>query len=386
LSDIKLLVILLINMLCIMPTLSQNNTIGSNNIMVDLLITSSEKKGYDVYLDNIYIGSDGQSGDELDGNYRLLVTGNMNHSIIADDEIYSYGLSNCYIPAGAPFIISIDSTNMNLGPSNKEQHIESPIQSYAAPQELAANQQFEPIKNDHPSTQLDSNVPPLIDSLTPDMQEPQQIGATINWRAQASDPEGDPIYYKFLIKGPGTGEKWETVQVWSSNNMYSWKTKEGDIGKSYISVQIRDGKHADTSSMDDMKNSTGYEINGEQLASLNIQVVNDVYTNEDRRIYYCQEGKYYYIRNRLSLTGPDLDKVAKVKYILPQSFPNPEQVSEDPSTNFETWILTWGRFNGIAIITTKSGQQFEIPYSISFKDKVERAKAQGITLIQNCEG
>jgi len=380
LSEIRLLAIFLICILGITLAFSEENALDLNSIMVDLLITSSEKEGYDVYLDDAYIGSDGHNGDELDGDYRLSVTGNMNHSVVADDGIYTYGLSNFYIRPGTPFVISIDSPQMKLGPSKKEQAIESQPPSYSG------TKQYEPIENEYASSQIKSNVPPLIDSLNPDIQSPQEIGKIINWKAQASDPEGDPIQYKFLLKGPRTGGMWEIVQEWSSNSMCSWRTEENDVGKSYISVQIRDGRHADTSRMDDLKNSTGYEIKGKQLASLNVQVVNDVYTNEDRRIYYCQEGKYYYIRNRLSLTGPDLDKVARVKYILPQSFPNPEQVSEDASKNFETWILTWGRFNGIAIVTTKSGQQFEIPYSISFKDKVERAKAQGIMMIQNCEG
>jgi len=368
-----------------MPAFSEEDTLDSNNIMSDLLITSSEKKGYDVYLDDAYIGSDGQRGDQFDGNYRLSVTGNMNHSAVADDGIYTYGLSNFYIRAGAPFVISIDSPQMKLGPSKKEQAIESQSPSYSGLQVSTATQQYEPIENEYASSQPKSNVPPLIDSLTPDLQNPQEIGGTINWSVQASDPEGDPVQYKFLLKGPRTSGMWETVQEWSNNSMYSWGTEERDIGKSSISVQVRDGKHADTSSMDDLKNTTGYEIKGEQLASLNVQVVNDVYTNEDRRIYYCQEGKYYYIRNRLSLTGPDLDKVARVNYILPQSFPNPEQISEDASKNFETWILTWGRFNGIAIVTTKSGQQFEIPYSLAFKDKVERAKAQRIPMVMQCD-
>ena len=384
-SEIKLLVIFLTCILCIIPAFSEEDTLDPNSIMVDLLITSSEKKGYDVYLDDAYIGSDGQRGDELDGNYRLSVTGDMNHSAVADDGNYTYGLSSVYIRTGAPFVISIDSPQMKLDHSKKAQTIEIQPPSYSAPPVSTAAQQYEPIENEYASSQTLSNVPPLIDSLNPDIQSPQEIGKTINWKVQASDPESDPIQYKFLLKGPRTDGMWETVQEWSSNSMYPWRTEEDDVGKSYISVQIRDGRHADTSRMDDLKNSTGYEIKGEQLASLNVQVVNDVYTNEDRRIYYCQEGKYYYIRNRLSLTGPDLDKVARVKYILPQSFPNPEQVSEDASKNFETWILTWGRFNGIAIVTTRSGQQFEIPYSISFKDKVERAKAQNIPMVMQCD-
>jgi hypothetical protein len=367
-----------------MPSLSEEITSGSSNIMIDVLISSLEKKGYDVYLDDIYLGSDGKEGDELDGAYRLSITGNMNHSVIADDGNFTYGINDYYFSSGMPYVFSIDSPQIKLGPSNKSKDIKRQTKSYAYSQEQNVSPQYEPFKYESASQQITSNVPPLIETLTPDLQSPQEIGATISWRAQASDPENDPIYYKFLLKGPRTGDKWETVQDWSANSAYSWKAFENDIGKSLVSVQIRDGKHADKSSTDDLRNSTSYEIKAKQLTSLNVQVVNDVYTNEDRRVYYCQEGKYYYIRNRLYITGPDMDKVAKVKYILPQSFPNPEQVSEDTSKNFETWIFTWGKFNGVAIVTAKSGQTFEKEYYISFKDKVEAARSKGILFVQEC--
>lgn len=368
-------------------SLSEKNTVIPGNLMADVLISSSEKKGYDVYLDNTYIGTDGQKGDELDGSYRLFITGSMNHSIIADDGNFTYGLSNYYFVPGAPYVFSIDSLNMKLGPSNRTKHADMRIIDYLGQQESTTLKPTELIKSENAPSQIDfNNVPPLIQSLDSDAQSPQEIGALVTWRAQANDPESDPIYYKFLLSDPKNGDKWDIVQNWSTSNVWSWKPEESDIGKSHISVQVRDGHHTDTSRFDDVKNSTGYEIKAKQLASLNVQVVNDVYSQADRKIYYCQEGKYYYIRNRLYLTGPDLDKVAKVKYVLPPSFPDPEQVSEDASKNFEVWILTWGRFNSAAIVTTNSGQEFQIPYSIAFKDKVEAAQAQGIPMVQNCEG
>lgn len=381
-----LLVALLINMLYLMPCLSEESISGSNNTMADVIVISSEKRGYEVYLDNTYIGSDGQKGDELDGRYRLSVTGNMNHSIIADDGNFAYGLSSYYFKAVEPFVISIDSPRMKLGASNKARIIDSQTKHYSGQEESTASNQNELIKSEYNISPTNSNVPPMIESLNPDLQSPQEIGAIVTWMAQASDQEGDPIYYRFLLNGPRTGDKWYIVQDWSANSAWPWVADETDIGKSHISVQIRDGNHDGTSNMDDLKNSTSYEIRAKQLTSLNVQVVNDVYSKEDPRIYYCQEGKYYYIRNRLYLSGPDCDKVASVKYILPPSFPNPEQISEDANNNFEIWVLTWGKFNDVALVTTKSGQQFEIPYSIAFKDKVNMAKAQGIPMVENCEG
>ena len=230
------------------------------------------------------------------------------------------------------------------------------------------------------------NLPPEIITLNPDLTSPQEVGAVVIWKANAIDPENDPIYYEFLLNGPGTRGTWKVVQDWSTNNIWTWNVKDDDVGSSDVSVLIRDAKHADASNMDDFKNSSGYEINAKQLASIDVQVMNDLYTEKDRNVYFCQEGKYLSYRNRLYLTGPDLDKVAKVKYVLPPSFPNPELVSQDASNNFETWILTWGRFNNIAIVTIKSGQQFQIPYILSFKDKVEAAKSQGIPMVENCEG
>lgn len=259
------------------------------------------------------------------------------------------------------------------------------INKIDTPENSKSNQSEGTTSSDRGSTSS-SNLPPAVESLTPSAASPQDVGATVTWTATASDPDNDPLYYKFLLSGPSTGEKWTTMQDWSSKNTWNWNVRDSDIGSSDVSVLIRDGKHADASNMDDFKNISGYKIISKQLSNIDVQVMNGLYTDRDRNVYYCQESKYLYFRNRLYLTGPDLDKVAKVKYILPQSFPNPEQISQDTSNNFEIWILTWGKFNGIALVTTKSGQQFQIQYNIAFKDKVEAAKSQGIPMVQNCEG
>lgn len=117
---------------------------------------------------------------------------------------------------------------------------------------------------------------------------------------------------------------------------------------------------------------------------LNVNIANDVYTQRDRRIYYCQEGNMMLIKNRIYLTGPDLGKVQRVKYVLHPSFPNPEQVSDNPSNNFEIWIMTWGRFPLTAIITTKDGMTFNKAYDFTFKSKVEEAMRMGIPMVSHC--
>jgi hypothetical protein len=233
---------------------------------------------------------------------------------------------------------------------------------------------------------LNSNLPPTVESLTPNPASPQEVGATVTWSTKASDPENDLVYYRFLLNGSATEGKWMVVQEWSTNNNWTWNTEEKDAGSSKISVQIKDNKHPSSSGFDEFKNSSRYGIIAPRLKDINVQVANDLYTEADKTVYYCQEGKYQYYQNRIYLTGPDIDKVAKVMYILPQSFPNPQKVSEDPSNEFEIWISTWGRFNGIARITTKSGQVFEKEYYISFKEKVEDAKRRGIPLKMDCGG
>jgi hypothetical protein len=217
------------------------------------------------------------------------------------------------------------------------------------------------------------------------MQSPQQVGVVINWRAIANDPENDPIYYRFSLSGSRTGGQWQVVQDWSQNNAWSWKVEEGDAGNSNIQVEIRDGEHGSSAEIDAFKEYDNYQIIKNQPTNLKVEVANDVYSDRDRVVYYCQDGKDFYVKNRIYLTGPDVGKVKSVKYILHPSFPNPERISEDSSKSFEIWIWTWGRFPVKAIITTKTDQQFQKDYAFSFKSKYEEAQRKGIPQVRNCE-
>jgi hypothetical protein len=231
------------------------------------------------------------------------------------------------------------------------------------------------------------NQPPNILSLNPDIQSPSQVEATITWRAEAADPENDHIYYRFSLNGPRTGGQWQIMQDWSLSNTWPWIIDDRDVGYSNIRAEIRDGKHAEANDCDSFKDYSSYQVNQEQLAYLDVEITNDVYSNSDPVMYYCQDGKYISFKNRIYLIGPDLDKVKSVKYILHESFQNnPAPTSQDKVNNFEIWIMTWGRFPIKAIITTTNGQQFEKDYDFSFKSKVKEAQRWGIPMVERCEG
>lgn len=122
-----------------------------------------------------------------------------------------------------------------------------------------------------------------------------------------------------------------------------------------------------------------------KVTTLNVEVASDVYSEKDRQVLYCPKGNYMVVRNRIYLTGVDLDKVAQAKYLLHPSFLNPVAVSEDPTNDFEVWIWSWGGFPIKATITTKSGQVFEKELDFSFKTKFEEAQSKGIPQYMRCE-
>ncbi len=92
-----------------------------------------------------------------------------------------------------------------------------------------------------PESNFSSNSKPIISSLTRDTINSRDY-SKINWTARAIDPDGDQILYKFLVNDV-------PVTDWTTNN--SWISDSYDIGSDWIEVQVRDGKHADPSGMDD---------------------------------------------------------------------------------------------------------------------------------------
>jgi uncharacterized membrane protein len=91
-----------------------------------------------------------------------------------------------------------------------------------------------------------SNQPPALISLKPDKSSPQVQGATVSWTAEARDPEGDKILYKFQLNGRDMGR-------WSESAVWKWSSRDLAAGDYRIRVLARDGRHASEDSFDSSK-------------------------------------------------------------------------------------------------------------------------------------
>lgn len=97
------------------------------------------------------------------------------------------------------------------------------------------------------SNKVDSskeNALPTISGLTSHEPTPQYEGEAIHWEAAAFDPDGDRLFFKFLVNGKDqTG--------WTTDKTWTWENTEDYIGDNIIDVWIRDGRHTDLNSFDD---------------------------------------------------------------------------------------------------------------------------------------
>ena len=98
---------------------------------------------------------------------------------------------------------------------------------------------------------INQNLPPVITGLVSNVFSPQPIGATVMWRASAMDPEGNPVFYRYWLKGAATGGSWRIARDWSTDPTFVWPTSPADAGTSEIQVQVRDGLHSSPSGWDD---------------------------------------------------------------------------------------------------------------------------------------
>ena len=97
----------------------------------------------------------------------------------------------------------------------------------------------------------DVNYPPVCACLMPDKSEPQHYGMEITWNASAFDREGDPLEYRFLLSGPGTGHNFIVMQDWRTAHYpdykdcptWTWTPGFNDMGSNDIRVEIRDGQY-----------------------------------------------------------------------------------------------------------------------------------------------
>ncbi|HNX08576.1 MAG TPA: hypothetical protein PKL29_00550, partial [Methanothrix sp.] len=93
------------------------------------------------------------------------------------------------------------------------------------------------------------NHSPVLKSLVPNKESPQQPGTAVFWKAVATDPENDRIFYRFLVDG-------QEKQKWSRSASWSWLTNGLSSGDYLITVMVRDGNHASESSFDGIMNSS----------------------------------------------------------------------------------------------------------------------------------
>ncbi|MDD1733169.1 MAG: hypothetical protein LUQ53_04280, partial [Methanothrix sp.] len=106
-----------------------------------------------------------------------------------------------------------------------------------------------------------ANRPPRVDVLFSDRPAPQFAGSWVRWTAIARDPEGDPLQYKFYLRGPSTRGFWIDQTGWGNNNRWTWRTDPWDVGMSEVLVAVRDGKHAGPGGSDDYATATYSIIN-----------------------------------------------------------------------------------------------------------------------------
>jgi len=97
---------------------------------------------------------------------------------------------------------------------------------------------------------LSVNQPPVVTALTPDKRSPQSAGTAVKWTAKATDANREPIFYRFWLKGPSTGNAWKVVQDWSPNSQWIWTSSGYDAGSYNVYVYVRDGKHSPETAYD----------------------------------------------------------------------------------------------------------------------------------------
>jgi transcription initiation factor IIF auxiliary subunit len=78
-------------------------------------------------------------------------------------------------------------------------------------------------------------------------------------------------------------------------------------------------------------------------------------------------------RNRLYVTGHDVDKIKEVRYTLHHTFPNPVRISKNPTNGFETIIWAWGEFDIHIKVTTKNNEEHTFEHRFEFGDQLREA-------------
>jgi curved DNA-binding protein CbpA len=144
-------------------------------------------------------------------------------------------------------------------PESKKHRAEEELKKLNAAYEILKDPQkrnqynLELDKRTQSNVKTKPNQPPVLTKLECDHPSPQISGSTIAWTARASDPDGDPISYRFWLKGASTANIWSPMTEWTKDNRWIWKTTSKNVGDNQIKAEVRDGYHAGTSGSDDFK-------------------------------------------------------------------------------------------------------------------------------------
>ena len=115
------------------------------------------------------------------------------------------------------------------------------------------------LSDDQDATVVLSKI--ALNSIKPDLSSPQTEGAKIIWMADANNPHGDTLFYRFKLLGARTGYKWTDMTGWTPSNTWTWGTSTDDVGaKNQILVEIRKENYQDPEKYDDSKVSDYYVI------------------------------------------------------------------------------------------------------------------------------
>ncbi|MFB3764521.1 MAG: VWA domain-containing protein [Methanotrichaceae archaeon] len=170
------------------------------------------------------------------------------------------------------------------------------------------------ISYNKPENAAKPNAPPFLNSLIFDKTSPQDAGTAINWTANAVDPDGDLVLYKFFLDG-------RPMTPWEEDKTWIWVP--GQAGHYQVEVQVRDAKHAGPDEQDDRR-AESFTINEPKPAASKNQppVVDDLspVQGKAKEITWTANATdsdgdrilYRYVLNNKSMT----DWIDKNKWIL----------------------------------------------------------------------
>ena len=98
-----------------------------------------------------------------------------------------------------------------------------------------------------------NNLPPTVLSLTANPTSPQRVGQSIALTATATDPENDPLQYRFVIRGPSPSSQVRSDTGYTASAVWAWSTIGYVPGDYQVEVWVRDGLHSDANGFDAKK-------------------------------------------------------------------------------------------------------------------------------------